>query len=112
MFFINNRIENIREVQDYDKPNLSRMLKLQLFMAGWRVRRWKTSCLILSRGDYDVLLATTIIESGLDIPNANTIFINDAHTFGLSELHQLRGRVGEIRTRKHSVISLLRHSQP
>jgi transcription-repair coupling factor (superfamily II helicase) len=41
-----------------------------------------------------VLIATTIIESGLDIPNANTIFINDAHHFGLSELHQLRGRVG------------------
>ena len=46
------------------------------------------------QGDYDVLIATTIIESGLDIPNANTIFINDAHHFGLSELHQLRGRVG------------------
>jgi len=46
------------------------------------------------QGDYDMLLATTIIESGLDIPNANTIFINDAHHFGLSELHQLRGRVG------------------
>ena len=46
------------------------------------------------QGDYDVLFATTIIESGLDIPNANTIFINDAHHFGLSELHQLRGRVG------------------
>ena len=45
-------------------------------------------------GDYDVLIATTIIESGLDIPNANTIFINNAHHFGLSELHQLRGRVG------------------
>jgi transcription-repair coupling factor (superfamily II helicase) len=46
------------------------------------------------QGDYDILIATTIIESGLDIPNANTIFINDAHHFGLSELHQLRGRVG------------------
>jgi transcription-repair coupling factor (superfamily II helicase) len=46
------------------------------------------------QGDYDVLLATTIVESGLDIPNANTIFINEAHHFGLSELHQLRGRVG------------------
>jgi transcription-repair coupling factor (superfamily II helicase) len=45
-------------------------------------------------GVYDVLLATTIIESGLDIPNANTIIINDAHHFGLSDLHQLRGRVG------------------
>ena len=45
-------------------------------------------------GVYDVLLATTIIESGLDIPNVNTIIINDAHHFGLSDLHQLRGRVG------------------
>jgi len=45
-------------------------------------------------GDYDVLVATTIIESGLDIPNANTIIINNGHQFGLSDLHQLRGRVG------------------
>ena len=46
------------------------------------------------QGDYDVLIATTIIESGLDIPNANTIIINNGHQFGLSDLHQLRGRVG------------------
>src|SRR5690606_21409143 len=45
-------------------------------------------------GLYDVLVATTIVESGIDIPNANTIIINDAHMFGLSDLHQLRGRVG------------------
>ena len=45
-------------------------------------------------GGYDVLVATTIIESGIDISNANTILINDAHKFGLSDLHQLRGRVG------------------
>jgi transcription-repair coupling factor (superfamily II helicase) len=45
-------------------------------------------------GSYDVLVATTIIESGLDIPNANTIIINEAHHYGLSDLHQLRGRVG------------------
>ena len=44
--------------------------------------------------DYDVLLATTIIESGIDIPNANTIIINQAQNFGLSDLHQMRGRVG------------------
>lgn len=45
-------------------------------------------------GEYDVLVATTIIESGLDIPNANTIIINNAHMFGLSDIHQMRGRVG------------------
>ena len=45
-------------------------------------------------GKFDVLIATTIIESGLDIPNANTIIINHAQNFGLSDLHQLRGRVG------------------
>ncbi len=46
------------------------------------------------KGKYDVLVATSIIESGLDIPNANTIFINNSHYFGLSDLHQMRGRVG------------------
>ncbi len=52
--------------------------------------------------DYDVLLATTIIESGIDIPNANTIIINQAQNFGLSDLHQMRGRVG--RSNKKSVL--------
>ena len=56
-------------------------------------------------GDYDVLLATTIIESGLDIPNANTIIINDAQNHGLSDLHQLRGRVG--RSNKQAFCYLL-----
>jgi transcription-repair coupling factor (superfamily II helicase) len=56
-------------------------------------------------GDYDVLIATTIIESGLDIPNANTIIINDAQNFGLSDLHQLRGRVG--RSNKQAFCYLL-----
>ncbi|MCB0781326.1 MAG: hypothetical protein KDC03_17670, partial [Flavobacteriales bacterium] len=45
-------------------------------------------------GNTDVLVATTIVENGLDIPNANTIIINEAQNFGLSDLHQLRGRVG------------------
>ena len=47
-------------------------------------------------GQYDVLVATTIVENGLDVPNANTIFINNTNNFGLSDLHQMRGRVGRI----------------
>ena len=45
-------------------------------------------------GEFDVLISTTIVENGIDIPNANTIIVNDAQNFGLSDLHQLRGRVG------------------
>ena len=59
-------------------------------------------------GDYDILVATTIIESGLDVPNANTIFIHNAQHFGLSDLHQMRGRVG--RSNKKGFL-LLYHSK-
>lgn len=55
-------------------------------------------------GDYDVLLCTSIIESGLDIPNANTIIINNGHRFGLSDLHQLRGRVGRTNRKAYCYI--------
>lgn len=58
--------------------------------------------------DYDVLLATTIIESGIDIPNANTIIINQAQNFGLSDLHQMRGRVGRSNKRLSVICWLLR----
>ncbi|MCI0522672.1 MAG: transcription-repair coupling factor, partial [Bacteroidales bacterium] len=93
VFFINNRIENIREVQD----TINRIcpgVKTAVVHGRMEGEEVENVMFDFIRGDYDVLLATTIIESGLDIPNANTIFINDAHTFGLSELHQLRGRVG------------------
>ncbi len=58
------------------------------------------------RGEVDVMLATTIIESGLDIPNANTIILRDADRYGLAELHQLRGRVGRERRRAHALLLL------
>jgi transcription-repair coupling factor (superfamily II helicase) len=56
--------------------------------------------LAFMNGEFDVLVATTIIESGLDVPNANTIFINNANNFGLSDLHQMRGRVGRRSNKK------------
>ncbi|MEN9699874.1 MAG: transcription-repair coupling factor [Bacteroidota bacterium] len=93
VFFVNNRLSNIRE--------LSGMI--QRLCPGVRVgighgqmdgKQLEKVMMDFIEGRYDVLLATTIIESGIDISNANTIIINDAHQFGLSDLHQLRGRVG------------------
>jgi transcription-repair coupling factor (superfamily II helicase) len=93
VFFIHNRIENIREVQTKINqicPNV----KSAVVHGKMEGRDIENVMFDFIQGDYDVLIATTIIESGLDIPNANTIFVNDSHQFGLSELHQLRGRVG------------------
>ena len=93
VFFIHNRVENIRDIQVIINricPNV----KTAFVHGKMEGRDIENVMFDYIQGDYDVLIATTIIESGLDIPNANTIFINDAHHFGLSELHQLRGRVG------------------
>lgn len=93
VFIINNRIAHLYELQAV----IARMLPtVKTVVAHGQMDGVALESIMLDfmRGDYDVLLATTIIESGLDIPNANTIIINNAHQFGLSELHQLRGRVG------------------
>jgi len=93
VFFINNRIQNIDEIE----AMINRILPdIKTVVAHGQMEGNKLEKVMLDfiSGDYDVLVSTTIIESGLDIPNANTIIINNAHLFGLSELHQLRGRVG------------------
>ncbi len=93
VFFINNRVQNIFEIEAL----LKRILPdVKVITAHGQMEGAKLEKIMLDfiAGEYDVLIATTIIESGLDIPNANTIIINNAHRFGLSELHQLRGRVG------------------
>jgi transcription-repair coupling factor (superfamily II helicase) len=93
VFFIHNRVQNINEVEAMLHrvcPGISVVIAHGQ-MQGKDLEKNMTDFI---RGDYDVLLATAIIESGLDIPNANTIIINNAHHFGLSDLHQLRGRVG------------------
>lgn len=93
VFFIHNRIENIKEVAGM----LSRLLPdARIGIGHGQMEGDKLEELMLGfmEGEFDVLVSTTIIESGLDIPNANTIIINNAHMFGLSDLHQMRGRVG------------------
>ena len=93
VFFIHNRIDTIYEIEKLLK-RLCPQVKTAVIHGKMEGRDIEETMLDFIRGDYDILVSTTIIESGLDIPNANTIFINDAHHFGLSELHQLRGRVG------------------
>lgn len=93
VFFIHNRIKDIYDIENLVKrvsPG-TRTVVAHGQMDGNRLEEIMTDFV---DGQYDVLIATTIIESGLDIPNANTIIINQAQNFGLSELHQLRGRVG------------------
>jgi transcription-repair coupling factor (superfamily II helicase) len=93
IFFIHNRIENIKEVAGL----LQRLVpNAKIGIGHGQMEGKKLEGLMLSfmNGDFDVLVSTTIIESGLDVPNANTIFINNANNFGLSDLHQMRGRVG------------------
>ena len=93
VFFIHNRIQNIMDVHDFI---LKYVPGVRIAVAHGQMEGAKLEKIMLDfiSGEYDVLLCTTIVESGLDIPNANTIIINDAHRYGLSDLHQLRGRVG------------------
>lgn len=93
VFFINNRIENITEIAGMIQrlvPNA----KVGIGHGQMDGKKLEEIMLSFMEGEFDVLVATTIIESGLDVPNANTIFINNANNFGLSDLHQMRGRVG------------------
>ncbi len=93
VFFIHNRVDTIGEIQNTIKRILPD-IKTAVVHGQMEGRIIENTMFDFVHGDHDILIATTIIESGLDIPNANTIFINNAHQFGLSELHQLRGRVG------------------
>jgi transcription-repair coupling factor (superfamily II helicase) len=104
VYFIHNRVQNILEIAGM----------LQRICPGIRIavghgqmdgEKLEEIMVGFIEGEYDLLLATAIIESGIDIPNANTILINDAHHFGLSDLHQLRGRVG--RSNKRAFCTLL-----
>ena len=93
IFFIHNRIENIKEVAGMIQ-RLVPDAKIGIGHGQMEGKKLEQLMLAFMNGEFDVLVSTTIVESGLDVPNANTIFINNANNFGLSDLHQMRGRVG------------------
>ena len=93
VFFVNNRIQNLGELKELITRNIP---DCRVCIGHGQMKPEELEKIIFDfvNYDYDVLLATTIVESGIDIPNANTIIINQAQNFGLSDLHQMRGRVG------------------
>lgn len=93
VFFVSNRIENLNELE----AKIRRLVpdaKIVVAHGQMPPERLEQAIIDFSNQDYDILLSTTIVENGIDMPNVNTILVNNADRFGLSELHQLRGRVG------------------
>jgi transcription-repair coupling factor (superfamily II helicase) len=93
VFFVHNRVQNIMEIAGMIQ-RLCPDAKVAIGHGQLEGDKLEQVMMDFVEGEYDVLVATTIIEAGLDISNANTIIINQAHMFGLSDLHQMRGRVG------------------
>ncbi|MBQ7810944.1 MAG: transcription-repair coupling factor [Bacteroidales bacterium] len=93
VFFVHNRVEELQSIHDI-LHRLVPDMKICVAHGQMEAKVLENKILDFMSGDYDMLLCTTIIENGLDIPNANTIIINQAQNIGLSDLHQLRGRVG------------------
>lgn len=93
VYFIHNRVENLKEIAGLIQRLVpdARVITGHGQMDG---KELEERILDFMEGKYDVLISTTIVESGVDVPNANTIFINDAQRFGMADLHQMRGRVG------------------
>ena len=110
VYFVHNRVHDIRHIADRIQAIVpeARIVIGHGQMGGEALERTMLSFI---RKEADILLATTIIESGLDIPNVNTIFINEADKYGLADLHQLRGRVGRSKNRAYAYL-LLESDQP
>jgi transcription-repair coupling factor (superfamily II helicase) len=103
VFFVHNRV---RDIEDMAQMIRTACPGARVIVGHGQMKGDELENVMISfiQGDYDVLVATTIIESGLDIPNANTIIINNAHYFGLSDLHQMRGRVGRSNRKAHCIL--------
>lgn len=94
VYFVHNRIQDIEKIQERLKGSLPSSVNLVTAHGRMPAKLLETVMVDFLKGRIDVLICTMIIESGIDIPNVNTIIVNNAQTFGLSDLHQLRGRVG------------------
>ena len=105
VFFVHNRVRTI-EKKAWEIQKLVGDAKITVAHGQMAKSELEKAMIDFVMGETDVLVCTTIIESGLDIPNANTIFINDADRFGLAELHQLRGRVGRYKHRAYAYMLL------
>ncbi|MFA5239568.1 MAG: transcription-repair coupling factor [Phycisphaerae bacterium] len=110
VFFLHNRVRTI-EKKAWEIQKLAGDAKVAIAHGQMAKSELEKAMIDFVTGETDVLVCTTIIESGLDIPNANTLFINDADRFGLAELHQLRGRVGRYKHRAYAYM-LLPASRP
>jgi transcription-repair coupling factor (superfamily II helicase) len=110
VFFLHNRVKTI-EKKAWEVQKLVGDAKVAIAHGQMPKSELERTMVDFVLGRIDVLVCTTIVESGLDIPNANTIFINDADRFGLAELHQLRGRVGRYKHRAFAYM-LLPKSRP
>lgn len=93
IYFVHNRVEDILAVEDIIR-RICPGIKTCVGHGQMDPKELESKILDFMAGDYDILIATSIVENGIDIANANTIIINQAQNFGLSDLHQLRGRVG------------------
>ena len=93
VYFVNNRISDLTHIAEMIHTHVPDA-RVAIGHGQMKPDELEQIILDFSNYDYDVLLSTTIVENGIDIPNANTIIINGAHNFGLSDLHQMRGRVG------------------
>ena len=105
VFYVHNRVYNIESVAEQVRQ-LVPEARVLVGHGQMPSRQLESVMLKFMRREVDVLVCTTIIESGIDIPTANTMFIDDAHMFGLSELHQLRGRVGRYKHRAYCYLIL------
>jgi transcription-repair coupling factor (superfamily II helicase) len=108
IYFVHNRVGDIRAVERQLKQVVPEA-RIRVGHGQMHERELEKVMVDFVEGQFDLLLATTIVESGLDIPNANTIFINEADRYGLADLHQLRGRVGRYKHRAYCYLLIDRH---